>query len=234
MKNYYEILEVNEKASEDTIKKVFKMHVKTYHPDTAPEDKKALYEEKIKELNEAYEVLSDEYKRKLYDEQLEQNNIDNENYSEREALLNEEIMYLKNQLQKKDQIIEHFLGDLDLSEFYEEQELPERDNSINNFDYNDSKNYNDDNSNNNIYNNEKGNYIPYNENPQNLYEKLQNFFSSNRPYKNIYEHYFHLLLVFLAKIAIIVVFFVIMFAIITNITGINMFEIFYNSFLTKH
>lgn len=233
MKNYYEILEVNEKASEDTIKKVFKIHVKKFHPDTAPENKKKFYEEKIKELNEAYETLSDTTKRKLYNEQIKQNNMNNESFIEKEKILNEQIMYLKNQLQKKDQIIEHFLGDLDLSEFYEEQEFPERDNSINNFDYNDTKNYNNDN-NSNIYNNEKGNYIPYNENPQNLYKKLQNFFSPNRPYKNIYDHYIHLLLVFLAKIAIIVVFFVIMFAIITNITGINMFEIFYNSFLTKH
>lgn len=232
MKNYYEILEVNEKASQDTIKKVFKMHVKTYHPDTAPEDKKDLYEEKIKELNEAYEVLSDIDKRRLYNESLkesiEKNNIYNENFMEKEKILNEQIIYLKNQLQKKDQIIEHFLGDLDLSEFYEEQNLNLEENFTNDFEYNDLNNSG---TNNSSYNNNiQENYIPYNENPKNLYEKIQNFFSPNRPYKNIYDHYIHLLLLFLTKIAIIVIFFVIMFAIITNITGINMFEIFYNSF----
>lgn len=229
MKNYYKILEVNEKASQEIIKKVFKIQVKKYHPDTAPEDKKSLYEEKIKNLNEAYEVLSDDAKRNLYDIQLKENKENSIYNKEKEEMLTEQIAYLKQQLQKKDQIIEHFLGDLDLSEFYEDQGIEKR-NTIDNLDYNGLKNNTNNTTTNNSYSNTQENYIPYNENPQNLYQKIQNFFSPNRPYKNIYDHYIHLLLVFLAKIVIIVVFFVIIFAIITNITGLNMFEIFYNSF----
>lgn len=216
MKDYYEILEVNRKASPDIIKKVFKMQVKKYHPDTATDDKKTFFEEKIKELNEAYEVLSDETKRKQYDE-----NLAAEHFEEKETILNEQINYLNLQLKKKDQIIEHFLGGINLSEYYED-------------DINSTQNISNLNINQNSNNIQQENYIPYNENPQNLYEKIQNFFSPNRPYKNIYDNYLHTLLLFLTKILILIFFITIIFTIITSITGINMFEIFYNAFFTKH
>ena len=54
MKNYYEILEVNEHASLDTIKKVFKMQIKASHPDLYSGSEKEKMEKKVKELNEAY------------------------------------------------------------------------------------------------------------------------------------------------------------------------------------
>ena len=66
MKNYYEILEVNEKASQDTISKVFKMHMKKWHPDLYQGEEKIIAENKTKELSEAYNILSDENKRKGY------------------------------------------------------------------------------------------------------------------------------------------------------------------------
>ena len=70
MKNYYEILEINEKASQEVIDKIYKVLVKKYHPDLQENiDTKTKYEEKIKEINEAYEVLSNPEKR------LEYNNI---------------------------------------------------------------------------------------------------------------------------------------------------------------
>lgn len=64
-KDYYKILGVTRTASEDDIKKAFRKLARKYHPDVNPGDKKA--EEKFKEINEAYEVLSDASKRKKYD-----------------------------------------------------------------------------------------------------------------------------------------------------------------------
>lgn len=64
MKNYYEILGVKKDASIDTIKKAYKTLARKYHPDVN-KDKDA--EEKFKEITEAYNVLSDEKKRKAYD-----------------------------------------------------------------------------------------------------------------------------------------------------------------------
>lgn len=65
-KDYYESLGVPRAASEAEIKKAFRKLAREYHPDVAKDKKKA--EEKFKEINEAYEVLSDPAKRKKYDE----------------------------------------------------------------------------------------------------------------------------------------------------------------------
>jgi molecular chaperone DnaJ len=62
MKDYYEILGVDKKASKDEIKKAFRKLAHEYHP-----DKKGGNEDKFKEVNEAYSVLSDEKKRSEYD-----------------------------------------------------------------------------------------------------------------------------------------------------------------------
>ncbi|MDB6023689.1 MAG: Chaperone protein DnaJ [Pedosphaera sp.] len=65
-KDYYEVLGVPRAASADDIKKSFRKLARQYHPDVAKTKKGA--EEKFKEVNEAYEVLSDPEKRKKYDE----------------------------------------------------------------------------------------------------------------------------------------------------------------------
>lgn len=65
-RDYYEVLGIQKGASEDEIKKAYRKTAKKYHPDLHPDDKEA--EEKFKECNEAYEVLSDPQKKARYDQ----------------------------------------------------------------------------------------------------------------------------------------------------------------------
>ncbi len=66
-KDYYEILGVKKTDSEDTIKKAYKKLALKYHPDKAAADKKKEYEDKFKEINEAYSTIGDPAKRKKHD-----------------------------------------------------------------------------------------------------------------------------------------------------------------------
>ncbi|MCQ2982730.1 MAG: molecular chaperone DnaJ [Treponemataceae bacterium] len=65
-RDYYEVLGVTKTATKDEIKKAYRKLAVQYHPDKNPGDKAA--EEKFKEATEAYEVLSDENKKKIYDQ----------------------------------------------------------------------------------------------------------------------------------------------------------------------
>lgn len=65
-RDFYEVLGVEKTASDDDIKKAYRQAAKKYHPDLHPDDPGA--EAKFKEVNEAYEVLSDKEKRSRYDQ----------------------------------------------------------------------------------------------------------------------------------------------------------------------
>ena len=66
-RDYYEVLGVNKNATEDEIKKAYRKLAKKYHPDANPNNKEEA-EAKFKEVNEAYENLSDPQKRRMYDQ----------------------------------------------------------------------------------------------------------------------------------------------------------------------
>ncbi len=71
MKNYYEILQVNENASQEIIEKAYRVLVKKYHPDLQREKRtKDIVERKLADVNEAYDVLSNEFLKEQYDLEL--------------------------------------------------------------------------------------------------------------------------------------------------------------------
>ena len=99
MKNYYKILEIDKNASDDIIKVAYKSLVKKYHPDLKEGIAKINAEEKIKQINEAYDILSNPEKKSEYDQNMITEDISKEQY---EMLLNEninlkkELFYFKN------------------------------------------------------------------------------------------------------------------------------------------
>ncbi len=111
MKDYYELLELSKNASEDMIKKVFRILIKKNHPDLFEGEEKLKAEEKVKQLNEAYEVLTNKESREKYDAELEEYKQKDENIIQ---TLIEENEYLKNVIQEKNSMIREFLTELNI------------------------------------------------------------------------------------------------------------------------
>lgn len=78
MKNYYEILEVDKNASEEVIEKAYKTLAKKYHPDL---QNNSDYQDKMRQINEAYEILSNDFKRREYDEKIKRQSVSIEEYN---------------------------------------------------------------------------------------------------------------------------------------------------------
>lgn len=90
----YEVLEVSENASAEVIEKAYKVLAKKYHPDLQSEANKKSAENKMKKINEAYDVLGNEEKRKEYDKTLEQ--------QRREEKLKQEMELERQRLEKEE------------------------------------------------------------------------------------------------------------------------------------
>lgn len=161
MKNFYEILEVDKKASSEIIEKAYKTLVKKYHPDLHPDDKEYA-EEQIKLINDAYDTLSDTTKREEYDKTIQESNISEEKYT---LLVNENL-----KLRKEVNFLQDKLNEISINEYY----------NIHNTRTN---NYNE-----NIYNNNNSHYnTHYNINNNPNYYRQYNEPSTNHlnPFKNL-------------------------------------------------
>ncbi len=114
MKNYYKILQVDENASLEVIKKVYKYLIKKNHPDlfSGKEKEEAII--LVQNLNEAYEVLYDEEKRKNYDIELKEQKINNEYNLASIQRLEKENLFLQEKLIEKEDVIERILKELDI------------------------------------------------------------------------------------------------------------------------
>ena len=80
-KNYYKILEVDSSASPEVIEKAYKALAKKYHPDLQEENQKESAGEKLKEINEAYEILSNPESRATFDKTLLNATISSEDFN---------------------------------------------------------------------------------------------------------------------------------------------------------
>ena len=111
-KNYYDILQINQNASPEIIEKAYKTLAKKYHPDLQEESNKKEAEEILKEINEAYEILSNPEKKALYDQNLKDETISNINLNSFNSTTNEnpetDINQKKfNEIRKEQQELEY-------------------------------------------------------------------------------------------------------------------------------
>ena len=154
--NYYDILEVSKNASPEIIEKAYKTLVKKYHPDLQQDENKNKYEEKIKKINEAYDILSDPEKRKKYDLNLKNTEISINDYNS----LYQENINLKNNLN----ILKEKLNYLNnIQNNYE----------INNLNYNNLEN-----NKNNYSENFLNNNLNSNKNNENYYKNTKNNYNN--------------------------------------------------------
>lgn len=101
MKNYYEILEVDKNASQEVIEKAYRALAKKYHPDLQQGAQKQENAEKMKIINEAYDVLSDNAKREQYNEKLQYEQLQQQAMSrEQQERIMQENYALKQQLNR--------------------------------------------------------------------------------------------------------------------------------------
>lgn len=157
MKNYYEILEVDKNASDEIIKVAYKALVKKYHPDLKEGNAKINAENKIKQINEAYDILSNPEKKYEYDQNLINKDISKEQY---EIILNEN-MNLKRELN---------IYRNNIYNSYKKNYKYTKENFNNNY-YN--TNYNNDNDSQNTAYKEQNSNINYNNFKENISERLK-------------------------------------------------------------
>ena len=101
MKNYYEILEVNPKASKEVIEKAYRVLVKKYHPDLYEGQERIYAEQKIRDINEAYKILTDDFLREQYNLESEKEMQYNMYYGQQENEVEQGSMYKKQKGMRK-------------------------------------------------------------------------------------------------------------------------------------
>ena len=104
MKNYYEILEVDKNASQEVIEKAYKTLAKKYHPDLQQGAIQQEYAEKMKIINQAYDVLSDSAKREEYNQNLENERIQKEKMQNEIFSIEEQQRIMRENYELKQQI----------------------------------------------------------------------------------------------------------------------------------
>lgn len=98
MKNYYDLLEVSHLASQEVIEKAYKTLVKKYHPDLQNDDiHKQEAEQKMKEINEAYDIISNPEKRSSYDQELKNLELEQQKLHEKEIQQQSQNIYYENE-----------------------------------------------------------------------------------------------------------------------------------------
>lgn len=102
-KNYYDILQINQNASPEIIEKAYKTLAKKYHPDLQEASNKKEAEEILKEINEAYEILSNPEKKALYDQNLKNETISQEDVDKIKKE-EQELEFRKQQIQYQEQM----------------------------------------------------------------------------------------------------------------------------------
>ena len=121
MKNYYDLLEVTPKASTEVIEKAYKVLVRKYHPDLYQGEERIYAEEKIKDLNEAYRVLSSSFLREQYDLELEKEeksndyNLKNKNIIEKRQGKSNYINQDNDEVSRKPHKVGTFMSIVDLT-----------------------------------------------------------------------------------------------------------------------
>lgn len=158
MRNYYEILEVDKNASKEIIDKAYRTLVKKYHPDLKEHEEKLEAEKKIKEINEAYDVLSDKTKRNEYNNTLQNQFVSINEYKtivEENRKLKKQLNSIKNEYNNVYQ--NNFSSPKNTGSNYNYASSPKTNGPINN-------NYTNNNYRNNVYN-------TYNNNEYNAFIK---------------------------------------------------------------
>lgn len=206
MKNYYDELEVSKTASKEVIEKVYKVLAKKYHPDTTQEIDKQASEEKFKAISEAYEILSDNEKRKKYDLELEQASptISYEEYlnivNERDSLTNS-LNNLKNELNQYK---------VSNTTNYNVNHIPYNQVNSNNL----SNNYNNTNS--------SQNYA----NPNNSTQRKTYYYTNTGKPASAFAYYKYKIKEFFSNIGLLLLFILAIILIINAFLNFNLFSLF--------
>lgn len=107
MKNYYEILEVNPKASREVIEKAYRVLIRKYHPDLYTGEKQQYAQQMTKDINEAYHILSDDFLREQYNKELEKQQMakDENNITQQTRKITTQTKDNYHQMQQKEETL---------------------------------------------------------------------------------------------------------------------------------